>query len=606
MAAGGRLDLDTYAGGFSAAGWHRLTERSRGAFRAVLGGHGSLELYAVDAAGVRSSVARWRADGIRQVVQAQFPLDSDEEWFWFELRADPLPAASQPVADEERCWVEDAAFWVEGPARPVGLGVALTTMDRPSSCVAVLAALADVPSTVLHHVVVVDHGSSPVTDHADFPTVRGQLDGRLEVVRQPNLGGSGGFSRGMAAVLAAERLPSGSETTHVLLLDDDIVLDPEVVRRAAAAVALGYDGLLGAHMLYTSAPTVLHSTGEIIDPDSFMWRTPADGLEQVDLVTVTPSQTAALRRAHPVDYSGWWLCLVPADLLRSSGLAMPFFIKWDDVELGLRAQALGWPTHTLPGVGVWHVPWVDKDTAVDWQVFYLTRNRLITAALHQRRPPVRLLLGVAARAAEHDVTMAYPAAELSIEALEAFLAGPGALVAEQARGLAPVLARQERFRAQDRGSQPPEVTVRDTGRQRPTERSGVTGREEPETVHDGAGLQPGSAARRGLGLVPVLMRAFVWAPRRRQAVVLPLTAAKAGHLGDVDEAHVVSPTGLASGTRRRNRRLARRQLLRIVSATARIAVVWPTLRRQYRSEADRLRSAASWEHVVHEAADATP
>ena len=50
----------------------------------------------------------------------------------------------------------------------------------------------------------------------------------------------------------------------------------------------------------------------------------------------------------------------------------------------------GYPTVTLPGVAVWHVPWTEKDDTLDWQAYFHERNRLVSGAaalaLRARRP----------------------------------------------------------------------------------------------------------------------------------------------------------------------------------------------------------------------------
>ena len=87
--------------------------------------------------------------------------------------------------------------------------------------------------------------------------------------------------------------------------------------------------------------------------------------------------TTWLHRRVDVDYNGWWMCLIPTRVIREIGLSLPMFIKWDDAEFGLRAGEAGYPTVTLPGVAVWHVPWTEKDDTLDWQAYFHERNRLV-------------------------------------------------------------------------------------------------------------------------------------------------------------------------------------------------------------------------------------
>jgi len=71
-----------------------------------------------------------------------------------------------------------------------------------------------------------------------------------------------------------------------------------------------------------------------------------------------------------------------SSVLDELGLSLPVFIKWDDSEYGLRAKDAGYPTVTFPGAAVWHIPWTDKNDALDWQSYFHQRNRFIAALLH--------------------------------------------------------------------------------------------------------------------------------------------------------------------------------------------------------------------------------
>ena len=72
-------------------------------------------------------------------------------------------------------------------------------------------------------------------------------------------------------------------------------------------------------------------------------------------------------------------------MIREIGLSMPMFIKWDDAGSGPR-RAGGFPTVTMPGAAVWHVPWTEKDDTLDWQAYFHERKRLVSALLPALRP----------------------------------------------------------------------------------------------------------------------------------------------------------------------------------------------------------------------------
>ena len=122
------------------------------------------------------------------------------------------------------------------------------------------------------------------------------------------------------------------------------------------------------------------------------------------------------------------MCLIPRRVLDEIGLGMPLFIKWDDAEYGLRAAEHGYPTVSMPGVAVWHVPWTDKNDALDWQAYFHQRNRTVAALLHSPYPfGGRLVRESFNHQIKHLLAMQYSVAEMRLLALEDVLAGPDQL-----------------------------------------------------------------------------------------------------------------------------------------------------------------------------------
>lgn len=86
------------------------------------------------------------------------------------------------------------------------------------------------------------------------------------------------------------------------------------------------------------------------------------------------------------------MCLIPVKVLKTIGLSLPVFIKFDDIEYGLRAKKAGFPTVCLPGVAVWHQAWHGKDPARTWEEYFFPRNRWIAALLLQPDEPTKNIL----------------------------------------------------------------------------------------------------------------------------------------------------------------------------------------------------------------------
>ena len=119
------------------------------------------------------------------------------------------------------------------------------------------------------------------------------------------------------------------------------------------------------------------------------------------------------------------MCLIPTRVIREIGLSLPMFIKWDDAEFGLRAREAGYPTVTMPGVAVWHVPWTEKDDTLDWQAYFHERNRLISGLLHSPyERGGRLVMESLENHVKRLMSMQYSTGETILMALSDVLEGP--------------------------------------------------------------------------------------------------------------------------------------------------------------------------------------
>jgi galactofuranosylgalactofuranosylrhamnosyl-N-acetylglucosaminyl-diphospho-decaprenol beta-1,5/1,6-galactofuranosyltransferase len=85
------------------------------------------------------------------------------------------------------------------------------------------------------------------------------------------------------------------------------------------------------------------------------------------------------------DFGGWWMNLIPVEALEKLGLSMPVFIKFDDLEYGMRARDAGYQTVCPAGVGLWHMAWHDKEPHRTWEEYFNIRNRILTALMQMKR-----------------------------------------------------------------------------------------------------------------------------------------------------------------------------------------------------------------------------
>ncbi len=223
-------------------------------------------------------------------------------------------------------------------APPGRLSLGFTTFNRPDFMVAHLRTLGTATEVfdLLDAVYVIDQGTNHVADHPDYADAAKKLGDKLRIIQQGNIGGSGGFSRSMDETLRA------GESDYLLILDDDIVLEPESILRAATFADLARKPtIVGGHMFSLYDRSVLHAFAESIAPGKWWWETSPNTKARHDFGRRNLRNTPWLHRRAEADYNGWWMCLIPTKIIKEIGLAIPVFIKWDDAEYAVRAGGQG-------------------------------------------------------------------------------------------------------------------------------------------------------------------------------------------------------------------------------------------------------------------------
>ena len=409
---GGVLDLDTYFNSFDETVWRRhtvlgelrCTLRVAGAVRVELWRHSRY------APGVLVAEARTPGEGEAQDVVLDVPaLPHPRAAGRLALRLVADGSAQQPAAR-----LVAGAWTTTTPLSPVRLMPVICTFDRDGPLADVLTRLeqdADVLAAIAG-VVVVNNGSPGLPSRLQASRTVPGLAARLHIVEQDNVGGAGGFTRGL---LEARALGA----THVILMDDDVIVEPEAVLRTARIYALASEDLVVAgHMLDLFRPTHLYEAGATLN-DTKLATVPLHlGAEL--------SHPGSLDRFHdetPMHYNGWWFMGLPLRLLDRVGYPMPCFIRGDDVEFGRRMHDAGVPLVSSAGIGIWHEPFYAK--LGSWHVYYEFRNMFVLAARHLPKPAGRIGFIATKWIVAELLMFRYQRAALLIRATEDFLGGPG-------------------------------------------------------------------------------------------------------------------------------------------------------------------------------------
>lgn len=572
-----RVSLGTYFNGFPASYWRRWTVVEEVRLDVTVRGVGaSVVVYRSMANGRSQRVDGWTSESSGS-NSASFDLTLtpfvDGGWYWFDV-----------VSGDEEVIVEEATWSAEVPAGLADTGrvtIGITTMNRPDFCAELLAQIGedeDVQS-MLDQVLVMEQGTKKVVDDPAYANAEAALGNKLRIIEQGNIGGSGGFARAQFEALKGD-------SKYVLFLDDDIVAETESIVRVVTFGDLARrPTIVGGHMFSIYQKSQLHSFGEIIQRYRFWWMSPGSSEDPWDFGARNLRSARWLHRRVDVDFNPWFMCLIPLDVVREIGLSLPLFIKWDDSEYGLRAQAAGVPTVSMPGAAVWHVPWTDKNDALDWQAYFHQRNRFVAALLHSPFPRGgRMVRESVNHQIKHLIAMQYSTVELRHLALEDVLAGPEGLHGQLGTRLGEVRELRKAFEDAQLEADPDAFP--------PVRHS------KPRKKNDTSEI-PGAAAHLASAVLGSIrqFRPVRSLSRRFPERNLPAMDARWYSLATLDSAVVSMPDGTSAAFYKRDPEKFRDLLSRTARIHERLYREWPELSARYRAALGDITSPEAWEQT---------
>jgi GT2 family glycosyltransferase len=214
-----------------------------------------------------------------------------------------------------------------------------------------------------YEVVVVDNASidnSVAMVKRDFPDV-------TLLINETNIGGAGGFDRGIQ--YSIER-----QFDFVLLLDNDVVLDSSTIPNLHQYLVNSPDvGVVGAKICMMDNPNVLQEMGSYIDFDTHF---------SIDTPFKAHPDDIRLPAFIDCDYVPACCLMTTAEVLKTvGGFDVDHFIYWDDMDWCIRVKKKGYKIHAIREARVLH-----KMSSVDRQStftsYYFQRNRLLFFLKH--------------------------------------------------------------------------------------------------------------------------------------------------------------------------------------------------------------------------------
>lgn len=309
----------------------------------------------------------------------------------------------------------------EGEPRDVELSIATTTfrkekfIERNIELVKteLLASDYDIAKHLTMHVI--DNGST--LDAAALS------DEHVIVTPNENVGGAGGFARGMI-----ESLEQSTPATHVLLMDDDVEVSPESILRTYNLLRIVNDEyadafVSGAMLNIEDTQDMKEDTGFIstYDGSCVPTKPPLVVTKFIDAVynECFDEEICIPKDAHR--YAAWWYCVIPTSIIERNGLPLPIFVRFDDVEYGIRCNP---KFMTMNGICVWHAKFDIRYNA-GVERYQTVRNQMIGQAVTGLAPSMKTML----QSLHHMVDLEtrkfnYTDAELALDGFEDFLKGP--------------------------------------------------------------------------------------------------------------------------------------------------------------------------------------
>lgn len=228
-----------------------------------------------------------------------------------------------------------------------------------------------------HEIIVVTNGSKSQFALSELQAIAARVT--VSVSSNENIGYSKANNLGIREAL-------NHDANYILLLNDDTIVSPDFLNilveegeRSAGA------GILGPEIFYATRPKKIWFAGAKFDFKNCKVST--DGFDEGD----------GREDSLPVesDYISGCALLIKRSTIEKIGLLDErFFLYWEDVDWGLRAQRVGFKNIVVPSAKIWHKVSVSTggmDSPL--RAYHKTRSHLLFAKIHSPWALNKLYIG---------------------------------------------------------------------------------------------------------------------------------------------------------------------------------------------------------------------
>lgn len=359
-----------------------------------------------------------------QVEGTEHALDASDEWQSIDM---PLTINRDmiiigfTIETEGRVDIRNSYYSIdykdESQLRDVELAIATTTFKKESYIIGNVKLIKD--QIVHSDDPIADHFHMYVMDNGRTLDAKALTGDKVTIIPNDNVGGAGGFTRGMLA--AMDQKP---QATNVLLMDDDVAVSPESIKRTYNLLRIlkpEYSEAMisGAMLNYEIGEDQWEDIGHMTKEGTFApCKPPLRMTKFEDLIYNETFETT--KQMNQNMYAAWWYCCIPISVIKKNGLPLPVFVRCDDAEYGIRCKT---KFITMNGLCVWHMSFHERYNAAV-ERYQTTRNTMIAQAVCGMAPKSDFMYELKNNIRLELKKFGYENAELCLDAFEDFLRGP--------------------------------------------------------------------------------------------------------------------------------------------------------------------------------------
>lgn len=405
---GGRFDFFTYFNSLSYEKWNKYTNAE--SFYLVLNGRGQFELnifghfYNKECI-EKEYIGHYSYDiADNQVITIPFPSNLKSQVIGFEI------AVMKKTVISEMYYAVDVD---EKNIRNPYIALTTTTFKKEDYIKRNIGIL---NNELFSDEEYSSHFCWNIIDNGRTLNKQKDLKQNIRIFHNKNVGGAGGFARGMIEGLTQNKKP-----THILLMDDDVCFYAESFKRLYKLLSIikeeYIDYFVSGAMLKMNAPNIQHEDIGVLNEKGYHEALkPNLDLNLWDSVL----RNEKIDKEDNHKYAAWWFCCVPTTVASLDNLPLPVFVRGDDVEYSLRNDA---KIISMNGICIWHDGFEGKFSAA-LEYYQVERNELIITAMNPQLKDVDVFGHIEELFWQEVYKFNYKGASLLLDAVEDFLKGP--------------------------------------------------------------------------------------------------------------------------------------------------------------------------------------